>query len=181
MLPPVFASHADCGNALRSSFEAEAESRHWLRTCIACRPHRAEFPHLATLRGVRSYGLPYALLGIPSIKKGSTAYPNIASTLEESPASKPLTPESYSRFRRALGNILWLAQTRQDIKFAVGLMSTQQAAPTQATESGLRALLRFLFEDRDLVLQLPSPELDAQFLGQDHKRLGVWGPLGLRA
>ena len=103
------------------------------------------------------------------IKKGSNAYPNITSMLEESPTSKPLTPESYSRFRRALGKILWLAQTRQDIKFAVGLLSTQQA---KATESCLRALLRFLFEDRDLVLQLPSPELDAHFLAcpEDHLR-----------
>ena len=45
--------------------------------------------------------------------------------------SKPLSPEAYSRFRRALGKILWLAQKRQDIKFAVGLLSTQQAAPRQ--------------------------------------------------
>ena len=54
------------------------------------------------------------------IKKGSSAYPNIANLLEQSSGSKPLSPEAYSRFWRALGKILWLGQTRQDIKFAVG-------------------------------------------------------------
>ena len=63
------------------------------------------------------------------IKRGSSAFPNIAVLLEEHAGSKPLSPEAYSRFRRALGKILWLAQTRQDIKFAVGLLSTQQAEP----------------------------------------------------
>ena len=105
------------------------------------------------------------------INKGSSTYPNIANLLEQSSGSKPLTPEAYSRFRRALGKILWLAQTRQDIKFAVGLPSTQQSQPTQCTESGLRALLRYLFEDRSLVLRLPSDELTLDFLACDQDSL----------
>ena len=98
-----------------------------------------------------------------SVSKGTSAVPDIASLLD-STGTPGLTPEAYSKFRRVLGKVLWLAQTRQDLKLMVGLISTQQAEPTQATESALRALLRFLHHDRHVVLHLPSPALTPEFL-----------------
>ena len=99
------------------------------------------------------------------LERGSGNVPNIATTLELSATSPSLTPEAYSKFRKVLGKLLWYAQTRQDIKFLVGLLSTQQAQPTQAAETALRALLRFLVEDKSVVLRLPSQGLDPDFLG----------------
>ena len=99
------------------------------------------------------------------LERGSGNVPNIATTLEHSATSPSLTPEAYSKFRKVLGKLLWYAQTRQDIKFLVGLLSTQQAQPTQAAETALRALLRFLVEDKSVVLRLLSQGLDPDFLG----------------
>ena len=107
-----------------------------------------------------------------SVSKGTSAVPDIASLLDKT-GTPGLTPEAYSKFRRVLGKVLWLAQTRQDLKLMVGLISTQQAEPSQATESALRALLRFLYHDRNVVLHLPSPELTPEFLICDAEEL-LW-------
>ena len=108
------------------------------------------------------------------IQKGTTAVPDLAGLLEKTGAPV-LTSEAYSRFRRVLGKVLWYAQTRQDLKLMIGLISTQQAAPTQSTEAALRALLRYLFTDRHVALRLPSSELSGEFLGcsEDVLRNGV--------
>ena len=105
-----------------------------------------------------------------AITKGTSSVPDVASLLDKV-GTPDLTPEAYSKFRRVLGKVLWMAQTRQDLKLMVGLISTQQAKPTQATESALRALLRFLYNDRDVVLHLPSPELTPEFLVCDSRQL----------
>ena len=89
----------------------------------------------------------------------------------EKTGTPALTPEAYGKFRRALGKVLWLAQTRQDLKLMVGLISTQQATPTQSTEGALRALLRLLYHDRNVVLHLPSPELTPEFLSCSKEEL----------
>lgn len=73
---------------------------------------------------------------------------------------EPLTGEAYAKFRSALGRVSWLAQTRMDIRLFIALISTQQSKPTQTTESALRCLLRFLKQDGDVVLLMPSPDLD---------------------
>ncbi|CAE6933000.1 unnamed protein product [Symbiodinium sp. CCMP2592] len=96
------------------------------------------------------------------ITKGSQAVPDVASLLEKS--GPELTPEAYSRFRRALGRLLWYAQTRQDIKLMLTLIATQQSKPTSATESALRAVLRFLKGDEYIIHQIPSASLDPEFL-----------------
>ena len=97
------------------------------------------------------------------IQKGTTSVPDLAGLLEKTGAPA-LTSEAYSRFRRVLGKVLWYAQTRQDLKLMIGLISTQQAAPTQSTEAALRALLRYLYTDRHVALRLPSSELSGEFL-----------------
>ncbi len=50
----------------------------------------------------------------------------------------------------------WYAQTRQDVRAWVAMLATQQAKPTEGTERGLRAVLRFLMSDGNVVLRMPS-------------------------
>ena len=94
------------------------------------------------------------------ITKGSEQVPDVAQYLEravhDKGFQKPLTEEAYSRFRRGLGRILWLAQVRHDIKTWASIIGTQQSKPTHATEQALRAVLRFLFCDVNTSLCLPS-------------------------
>ena len=73
-----------------------------------------------------------------------------------------LSSESYSRFRKALGKLFWLSQSRHDLKVSVwmSIIGTQQTEPMQGTEAALRAVLRFSYHDRRVHLVLPSPEYD---------------------
>ena len=96
------------------------------------------------------------------ITKGSNAVPDIASVLEK--PGPELSPEAYSKFRRTLGRLLWYAQTRQDLKLMLTLIATQQSKPTSSTEQALRAILRFLICDRNVVHQVPSSGLSEDFL-----------------
>ena len=54
------------------------------------------------------------------ISKGSDAAPNIAEHLEkivsDKEAKKPLSTEGYQRFRRAVGKIMWMCQSRHDLQ-----------------------------------------------------------------
>ena len=98
------------------------------------------------------------------VQKGSSAVPDISAILDRTGETE-LSQEAYGLFRRALGKVLWFSQTRQDLKLIIGLISTQQSKPAQATEAALRALLRFLYDDRNVALQLPSEQLNEAFLG----------------
>ena len=93
----------------------------------------------------RAYGL----------KSASGCAPDITIHLEKE-NEKELSSESYSKFRAALGKLSWYAQTRQDIRAWVAMLATQQAKPTEGTEKALRAILRFLMSDGNIVLRMPS-------------------------
>ena len=97
-----------------------------------------------------------------NISKGSAAIPDVAAhiekTVDDANAQVPLSAEAYSRFRRALGKLLWMAQVRHDIKIYLSLIGSQQAAPMSGTESAIRAILRFLYSDMSTMLSIPSPE-----------------------
>lgn len=95
-----------------------------------------------------------------SIDKGTLATPDVAAHLEKQDAvsRKPLSPEGYHKFRKALGKLIWLSQSRGDLKLWLSLIGTQQSCPTQSTEAALRSVLRYLFWDRYTVLILPSRE-----------------------
>eukprot|EP00435_Cladocopium_sp_Y103_P003519 s5392_g1.t1 len=85
--------------------------------------------------------------------------------MEDKNAQKELTASAYSRFRRALGKLLWMAQSRHDLKLYLSLIGSQQAKPNQGTESAIRALLRFLYDDVATCLRLPSPEYEHLMTG----------------
>ena len=93
------------------------------------------------------------------IRSGGRGVPSLSKELERGadPNGKKLTPEAYSRFRRALGRLLWYSQTRMDLKPYLSMLATQQAEPREGTEAALRQVLRWLVSDRDVVLQVPAP------------------------
>ena len=94
------------------------------------------------------------------IVRGSDFVPDVASHLEKAhndkSLQKPLSDEAYGKFRRGLGRLLWLAQVRHDLKAWLSIIGTQQSKPTQSTEQALRAVLRFMFNDRHTGLCFPS-------------------------
>ena len=71
-------------------------------------------------------------------------------------AKQPLSPESYSRFRRCLGRRLWVSQTRHDIKLLLSTIGVQQARPMHRTEMAIKSALRYLFADSNVELASPS-------------------------
>ena len=95
-----------------------------------------------------------------NVTSSTASAPDLGAHLERATqpgaASLPLTEEAYTRFRKVLGKLLWWTQTRQDFKFYLSLLATQQAKPMQCTESALRALLRFLRSDTNTVLKIPA-------------------------
>ena len=99
-----------------------------------------------------------------NINKGCSTMPDIAAILDKSIGDRrmqeELTPSAYSRFRRALGKLLWMAQTRRDLKLNLSPLGSQQAKPNQGTEHAMRALLRFLHDDVGACLRLPSPKYE---------------------
>ena len=81
------------------------------------------------------------------VTRGSENVPDISGhlekTLTDSNFQKPLSDEAYSRFRKALGQLLWLSQVRHDLKTWMSVLGTQQAKPMHGTEQALKAVLRF--------------------------------------
>ena len=88
--------------------------------------------------------------------KESRSVPDISTHLEKTDqvSQTKLTPEAYNRFRKALGRLLWLAQTRMGLKVWLSLLGSQQADPCNATEAALKAILRFSKTDLNMVLRM---------------------------
>ena len=53
-----------------------------------------------------------------------------------------------------------MSQTRCDLKLWLSLIGSLQASPTCGADNAIKAVLRFLFEDRHLLLRLPSTSQD---------------------
>ena len=112
------------------------------------------------------------------VVRETDAVPDVASylekTVDDANAKQPLSQEAYQRFRKALGKLLWLSQTRHDLKLFLSLLGTQQQSPCQGTEAALRSLFRFLKNDSEVTLKLPSLQADELTLeGQDPQALQV--------
>ena len=90
--------------------------------------------------------------------KESRSVPDISTHLEKTDelSQKKLTPEAYNKFHKALGRLLWLAQTRMDLKVWLSLLGSQQSDPCHSTEVALKSILRFLKSDLNMVLRMPS-------------------------
>ena len=73
--------------------------------------------------------VPKGVVGPPDIK------PNLEATSEES----PISPEAYSRYRRVLGRLAWLAQTRMDLLHYTSLLASGQLEPKPGHEKAFAA------------------------------------------
>ena len=80
-------------------------------------------------------------------KAAGVAVPNIRTTLEQPGESQLLSNEAHAKYRRALGKLAWLSQTRDDLHIMVCILSTGAAAPNERHERALRQVLRWLFHD----------------------------------
>lgn len=118
-----------------------------------------------------------------NIKNSSSSPPDITPVLEGTGtgneaqsrlAPTELTEEGYIRFRSALGKVAWLTQTRQDLRAWVGYLATQQARPTNKTEHALRMILRYLKQDMEVCIRLPS---ESDGLICPEREVPVSGPL----
>ena len=62
------------------------------------------------------------------VVKGSSVVPDISVHLEKTDevSQRPLSPEAYTRFRKALGRLLWMSQIRMDLKVWLSLLGSRQ-------------------------------------------------------
>ena len=90
------------------------------------------------------------------IEKGSTTFPDIRPAIEETIDQEPISAEAHARFRRILGRVSWMCQTRLDLLVLVGLLSTGQASPKPGHEKALRMVLRYLITDMKVGLRFPT-------------------------
>ena len=94
------------------------------------------------------------------ITRGSSAFPDIRSMIEQTVKESQVSTEAHNRFRRVLGRLAWLAQTRQDLLILTALLATGQSAPRPGHENALRAVLRFLVNHMKYSQVFPSPNLE---------------------
>ena len=93
--------------------------------------------------------------GLDKLKPGKAAIPNLRGTLDVEPGAK-LSPESYARYRRALGKLAWMSQSREDLHVFVTYLSTGQHDPDERYEKAMRQVLRFLKLDGEWELSFPG-------------------------
>ena len=93
------------------------------------------------------------------VTRGSENVPDISGHLEKTLTTVTFRNScrmKHSRFRKALGKLLWLSQVRHDLNSWMFVLGTQQAKPMHGTEQALKAVLRFLYVDMHACLCLPS-------------------------
>ena len=98
--------------------------------------------------------VPKGVVGPPDIK------PNLEATSEES----PISPEAHSRYRRVLGRLAWLAQTRMDLLHYTSLLASGQAEPRPGHEKVLRQVLRFVATDSHVGQHFPTEDRQTHLL-----------------
>ena len=90
-------------------------------------------------------------------------------TLRKQLDSEPLSAEDHKRFRRVVGQLLWLSSVRPDIMFATKELSRGLSSPTSQHESKAKHLLRYPSGTRDFAQRL-QPTLS---LSPKHKAIDV--------
>ena len=97
-----------------------------------------------------------------------TAAPG-ADTLRKKLDVEPLSTDAHKLYPRAVGQLLWLANVRPEIMFAVKELSRGLSAPTTEHEATVKHLFKFLSGTKDYKQRL-QPTLS---LSQQHKALDV--------
>jgi hypothetical protein len=100
----------------------------------------------------------YKLFGLQGAKAVATT--GRRPTMVEQATSSPLTPLSHSRFRKAVGKLLFISWLRPDIQFAVNLLARSVASPTDVDERMCKHLIRYLLGTKGAQMLLePSTTL----------------------
>ena len=76
----------------------------------------------------------------------------------------PISPEAHSRYRRVLGRLAWLAQTRMDLLHYTSLLASGQAEPRPGHEKALRQVLRFVATDSHVGQHFPTEDRQTHLL-----------------
>ena len=97
--------------------------------------------------------------GLSKLKTGKAAVPNLRETIDGEPGKK-LSQESYTKFRRCLGKLAWMSQTREDLHIFVAYLATGQHAPDERYEKAMKQVLRFLLLDGEWELIFPGANLE---------------------
>ena len=82
---------------------------------------------------------------------------------------EPLEPEDHKRYRRAVGQLLWLSSVRPDIMYAVKELSRGLSAPTSEHEAKVKHLLNYLAGTKNFEQKL-QPTLS---LSPQHKAIDI--------
>ena len=82
---------------------------------------------------------------------------------------EPLEPEDHKRYRRAVGQLLWLSSVRPDIMYAVKELSRGLSAPTSEHEAKVKHLLKYLAGTKNFEQKL-QPTLS---LSPQHKAIDI--------
>ena len=93
--------------------------------------------------------------GLSKIKPTKPTVPNLRAILDE-PQKQNLSQEAYNRYRRSLGKLAWLSQTREDLHIYIALLSTGQQCPDERFERAIKVFLRFLMMDGEQELSFPG-------------------------
>ena len=82
---------------------------------------------------------------------------------------EPLDPEDHKRYRRAVGQLLWLSSVRPDIMYAVKELGRGLSAPTTEHEAKVKHLLKYLAGTKHFEQKL-QPTLS---LSPQHKAIDI--------
>ena len=98
------------------------------------------------------------------VPKGVVGPPDIKPSLEATSEESPISPEAHSRYRRVLGRLAWLAQTRMDLLHYTSLLASGQAEPKPGHEKALRQVLRFVVTDNHVGQHFPTEDRQTHLL-----------------
>ena len=98
------------------------------------------------------------------VPKGVVGPPHIKPSLEATSGESPISPEAHSRYRRVLGRLAWLAQTRMDLLHYTSLLASGQAEPKPGHEKALRQVLRFVVTDNHVGQHFPTEDRQTHLL-----------------
>lgn len=92
-----------------------------------------------------------------------------ADTLRKQLEPEPLDAEAHKRYRRTVGQLLWLGSVRPDIMYAVKELSRGLSAPTSEHEAKAKHLLKYLSGTKHFSQRLqPTLQLSPQ-----HKAIDI--------
>ena len=100
------------------------------------------------------------------VPKGVASPPDIKPSLEATVEESPISPEAHSRYRRVLGRLAWLAQTRMDLLHYTSLLASGQSEPRPGHEKALRQVLRFVAVDSRVGQHFPISDSEERHLNE---------------